>query len=144
MKQANRSLLKSVSRDGYTAIMSDWKAHLRWMHLHIGYFQTTASGAPRSQNSLSEDSRYVSADGESQYSKRRLCAAEPRELRKMMRLYLRSIPRGRENYSLPFMLNNFGTLNAIWHLARFVLRSLPMASALEVLRQCSALSFVTR
>jgi hypothetical protein len=126
MKRANRSLLKSATRDGYAAIMSDWKAHLRWMHLHIAYFKplppVIRGRKTRYQQILDAlvlmANRAIQNDG--------YVPPESRELRKMMRLYVRSVRRGRETYSIRFLLDNFGTLNAAWHLARFVLQRLTL------------------
>ena len=126
MKRANRSLLKSATRDGYAAIMFDWKGHLRWMHLHIAYFKplppVIRSRKLRHQKIL--ESLMVLADRGLQNE-----GFEPpkwRELRKMMRLYVRSDRRCREGFTTRFLMENFGRLYAASYLARFVLRRLTL------------------
>jgi hypothetical protein len=37
MKRANRALIKAVGKKQYTKLTVAWKAHLRWMRLHIVY-----------------------------------------------------------------------------------------------------------
>lgn len=39
MKRANRALIKAVGKKHYTLLIVAWKAHLRWMRLHIVYFK---------------------------------------------------------------------------------------------------------
>ena len=126
MKRANRCLLKSATRERYSSIMIDWKVHLRWMHLHIAYFKPLPliirNRRLRHQQIL--DSLMVLADRGIQNE-----GFEPpewRELRKMMRLYVRSDRRCREGFTTRFLMENFGTLYAASYLARFVLRRLTL------------------
>jgi len=38
-KRADRALLKQVSKQQFGAVMSCWRAHLRWMRLYLVYFK---------------------------------------------------------------------------------------------------------
>ena len=46
MKRANRALITEIGKEQYAALMIAWKAHLRWMRLHIAYFKPLGKPIP--------------------------------------------------------------------------------------------------
>jgi len=106
MKRANRQLLRLISKDEYTALMSAWQQHLRWMRLHLAYFgsQHPPTGSKRKRQELLDILTDIAVDG---LKKEGYVPPEPRELRRALRLYVRSSTRGREGVnSIPFLLRH--------------------------------------
>jgi hypothetical protein len=132
MRRANRTLGKSVSKDQYAALINMWTRHLRWMHLHIAYFKPLAKpirgGRIRQQQNLNELMKMA----ERGLRNAGYQVSDSRELRRIMRLYVRSARRGREGkYSVRYLLNDRTNFTLTWNLAQFVLRRL----TLEELKQ---------
>ena len=127
MKRANRFLAKAASRDAYLALMGDWKAHLRWMHLHIAYFKPSPpvirSYKARHQQIL---------DDLTQMADRGIRNAgylppDRAEVRRMMRLFVRSCRRGREGFfTFQYLLEHKRYFTATRRLAEFVLSRLAL------------------
>jgi hypothetical protein len=118
MKRANRILITEIGRKQYAALMIAWKAHLRWMRLHIAYFKPLGKPIPglrkRQQQSLDELM---------EMAKRGLRNAgyqppEEKELRRIIRPYARYARSGRQgHWTIQFLLEKrlqqhvlFGTI----------------------------------
>jgi len=127
MKRADRTLIAAIGKEEYSALTIAWKAHLRWMRLHIAYCKPW--GKPilglrkRQQQSL---------DGLMEMAKRGLRNSgyqppEDKELRRIIRLYARYARDGRQgNWTIRFLLDKKTDFNRTWHLAHFVIdRSKP-------------------
>ena len=126
-KRANRVLVKAVTKAGYTALMQVWKAHLRWMHLHIAYFKRLPPVIPgrRIEHQKTLDSLMEMA--ENGIRDEGFEAPDGKELRRVMRLYVRSARRGRESiYTIPYLLRHYGYSHLNRYLARFVITRLTL------------------
>ena len=122
MKRANRALLKAIGTNQYDAVINDWKAHLRWMRLHLAFYKPL--GKPpqgqrirqqRDLDELMEMARHgVHDEGY------RLPTGK--QLRHLMRLYARYARGGRRGYlSVRDLLENKSAYSTRWHLAQFVI-----------------------
>ncbi len=127
MKRANRTLLSAVPRDAYGLLVHAWRMHLRWMWLHIAYFKplppVIGPRRIRQQRDLDELMKMT------RYGLEREGYQSPDdiELRRMMRLYVRSARRGREGgRTAGFLLEHKNNVTARWFLAKFVLRRLDL------------------
>jgi hypothetical protein len=122
MKRANRALITEVGKEQYSALTIAWKAHLRWMRLHIAYFKPLWKPIPglrkRQQQSLDELM---------EMAKRGLRNAgyqppEEKELRRIMRLYTRYARSGRQgHWTIQFLLGKRKDFNSTYYLAQFVI-----------------------
>jgi hypothetical protein len=127
MKRANRLLLKSVTQEQYKVLMNAWTAHLRWMRLHIAYFKplpkVIRGRRIRQQHDL-DDLTQMALRG---LQKEGYVPPDLKELRRMMRLYVRSARRGREGDWTPrFLLSGSRGVSYCWYLAKFILRRLEL------------------
>jgi hypothetical protein len=127
MKQANRVLLKLVTREQHTALMNVWKAHLRWMRLHIAYFKPLPKiirGRRIRQQREIDELMEMALRG---LQKEGYVPPDVKELRRMVRLYVRSARRGREGDWTPrFLLGGSRNISYCWYLAQFILRRLEL------------------
>jgi hypothetical protein len=127
MKRANRVLLKLVTREQYTALMNAWKAHLRWMQLHIAYFRPLPKiirGRRIRQQREIDELMEMAVRG---LQKEGYVPPDLKELRRMVRLYVRSARRGREGDCTPrFLLDGSRGVSYCWYLAKFILRRLDL------------------
>ena len=127
MKRANRVLLKSGTREQYTALVKAWKAHLRWMRLHIVYFKPRPPiirGRKIGQQAILDELMQMADHGIRNAGYQ---PPEPEELRRIMRLYVSSARRWREgSYTLQFMMKNRTWFEATWYLFNFVNRRLDL------------------
>jgi hypothetical protein len=127
MKQANRVLLKLVTREQYNALVNAWKAHLRWMRLHIAHFKPRPpiirGRKIRHQAILDELMRMAD-------HRIRILGyqpPEPEELRRIMRLYASSARRWREGpYTVQYMMENKTYYQATCYLSTFVMHRLDL------------------
>jgi hypothetical protein len=129
LKRANRRMLLSIDKADFSALLGVWRAHLRWMRVHIAYFP-----APRplmkgrkamSQRILDE----MVAIAERGLRDKGYQAPDPEDLRKLMRLYAAYSRRGRiGSFSVPVLMQFKKSLSCAWQLAAFVLqrRKLPL------------------
>lgn len=122
MKRANRQLLALVARDAYTALMNVWRAHVRWIRLHIVYFR------PRRPILKATKKRYQGILRELEEMARDALAQDGyvqppvSEFRHVIRQFARSCRRGRqEPFNIPYMLKSRQDRFAKTHLAKFVL-----------------------
>jgi hypothetical protein len=127
MKRANRLLRSMVTPDEYRALMSVWEQHLRWMRLHLAYFQPWPSVLPGRKTRQQQD-----LDELVMLAKRGIHDAGFKppgdaELRRIMRLYVRSARRGLEGkWSVPYLLANRTKFETKWVLSQFVLHRLTL------------------
>jgi hypothetical protein len=122
MKRANRQLLPLVGQDAYTALMAAWRAHVRWIRLHIVYFR------PRRPILKASKKRYQSILEELEEMAREALVQDGyvqplgSEFRHVIRQFARSCRRGRqEPFNIPYMLKSRQDRFAKTHLAKFVL-----------------------
>jgi len=122
MKRANRALLQFAGREQYDGLMATWKAHLRWMRLHISHYKPLGKRAhgprKRQQRDLDElmEMAKLAVRSEGHRAPRRI------ELRKLIRLYARYSRAGRPGYwSVRSLLENRNEYRAQWTLAQFVI-----------------------
>ena len=124
-KRANRALIREVGKKQYIERMLAWKAHLRWMRLHIAYYKSWARPVhgrrKRQQRDLDElaEMAELAVRGEDHR------APGKKRLRNLMRLYARYSRSGRQGYwSVRSLLENKDTYRAQWMLAQFVIKRL--------------------
>jgi hypothetical protein len=121
MKCANRRLRALVSSSAYNALVDVWRQHLRWMRLNLVYFKPLPpiSHSKRRQQRNLDTLTDMAIRG---LKNEGLAPPEPRELRRVMRLYVRSSNRGREGInSVPEMLRYPKDFNNRWFLAQWVI-----------------------
>jgi hypothetical protein len=121
-KRASRRLLSIVGQDAYDALMFAWRAHVKWMRLHVVYFRPRRpiikAGKKRYQIILDDLEKMA------REALRQEGYQEPAEgeLRRVMRLFTRSSRRGRRGaLDIPYMLNYRQDRFAKSRLADFVL-----------------------
>jgi hypothetical protein len=122
MKRANRQLLSLVGQVAYTALMSVWRGHMRWIRLHLVYFR------PRRPILKASKKRYQIILDDLEKMAREAIAQEgyqqptEGELRHVMRLFARSARRGRQGtFDMPYMLRHRQDRSVKSKLAKFVL-----------------------
>jgi hypothetical protein len=126
-KRANRLLKKSIDQNGYQALINAWTAHLRWMRLHIAYFKRwppIIQGRKIQQQNTLDRLMHMAVYGirDEGYEQ-----PEGKELRRIMRLYVRSARRGREGmFTIPYLMKPDSNVYMNIHLAQFVIRRLTL------------------
>lgn len=126
LKRANRALQKSVNPEAFAMLMHEWREHLIWMRLHIAYFkpfQPVVTGRRVQQQRILDELMTMAEHGVRNEGYQ---PPEAKELRRMMRLYVRSVRRGRETYSAPDLLKHKHWFTANRHLGLFVLDRLTL------------------
>jgi len=122
MKRANRALLVTLTKAEYQALMQVWHEHLRWMRLHLAYSKPLppiVKGKKKRQQEILDILVDIAADG---LKKEGYVPPEPRELRRVLRLYVHSSNRGREGVnSYRFLLRYPNHVDTKWFLVRWVL-----------------------
>ncbi len=124
MKRANRLLRLSIPPYEYKSLTAAWKAHLRWIHLHLAYFQTVkvTTGRKKFQQQLLDTLVGMAERG---LRNQGYHPPSMSELRRIMRLYAVSARRGRQGiWSIPFLVQNPKYFDGTWRLASFVMRRL--------------------
>jgi hypothetical protein len=127
MKRANRLLKKSIDQNEYHALINAWTAHLRWMRLHIAYFKRWSpiiQGRKIQQQNTLDWLMHMAGYGirDEGYEQ-----PESKELRRIMRLYVRSARRGREGmFTIPYLMKPNGNVYMNRHLAQFIIRRLTL------------------
>lgn len=122
MKRANRALMKTVGKEQCAALIVAWKAHLRWMRLHIAYYKPWGQPIHGIRKRQQRD-----LDDLMQMAKRGLRNAgyQPpteKDLRHLMRLYARYARLGRQgNWTIRFLLEKKADFSRTYHLAHFVI-----------------------
>lgn len=123
MKRSNRLLAANLGKVEYDALVTMWQQHLRWMRLNLVYFKPLPpiGRVKRRQQKLLDLLTDMAIQG---LKNEGYAPPEPRELRRVMRLYVRSSNRGREGLnSVPEMLrypNHFSNTRflAQWVISR--------------------------
>jgi hypothetical protein len=128
MKRANRLLLSEVSRHEFDSLMQLWKAHLRWVRLHLVYLRPwpkTMRGRKTGQQRILDQLVEMAAHG---IRSEGYQPPEPRDLRKLMRLYVQYSRRGRVrgDYDLRELRRFPNHFMSKWWLAQFVLDRRPL------------------
>ena len=122
MKRANRTSMKAIGKKGHDALVASWKAHLRWMRLHIAYFKPWGQPVHGLRKRQQKD-----LDELMQMAKRGLRNARyqqpsDKELRHVMRLYARYSRQGRQgNWTVHSLVENKQRFDNTYHLAHFVI-----------------------
>jgi hypothetical protein len=127
LKRANRAMQHSISAGAFVELMQDWRAHMQWMRLHIAYFKPPPPVVPGrkiwQQNALDELMKLA----ESGIWIAGYQPPDDQELRRMMRLYVRSARRDREGkFTVAFSVNHKLGYFVKDHLANFVLKRLQL------------------
>lgn len=121
LKRSNRLLLALMGNPEYDATLTMWQQHVRWMRLNLVYFKPLPPIIRPKQRQqkvldlLTEMAiRGLKNEG--------YAPPEPRELRRVVRLYVRSSNRGREGRnSVPGMLKYPNHFDSTWFLAQWVI-----------------------
>jgi hypothetical protein len=93
MKRANRRFVREVSKKELESQSKQWQAHLRWMKYHILYFKPMPGNGLRRLHQLRIDKLVAIAKAGLEDFDYEL--PSDKELRRMMRMYLRYSRRGR-------------------------------------------------
>jgi len=127
MKRANRALIKAIGWEPYKSHIKSWTAHLRWMRLHIAYFKRRppiVRDRKIQQQNILDWLMHMAG-----YGIRDEGYEQPKsdELRRIMRLFVRSARRGREGiFTIPYLMKPDRNANMNRHLAQFVIRRLTL------------------
>lgn len=121
LKRANYRLLAHISRASYDSLMASWRSHVRWMRLHLAYFQSieikTLVRRKRIQQAILNDLVTVAAMG---IQRNGYELPDAVQLRKVMRQYLAYTRRGRLPYVIIDLLK-LGSATEVGNvLCRFV------------------------
>jgi hypothetical protein len=127
LKRANRASIQALGEEGFTKLTMHWKAHLKWMRLHIAYCKPWAvphSGRrKRAQRDLDELME-IAKLGLREFGYK---PPQDKELRHLMRLYARYARDGRiGNWAIGFLHEDKERFSRRYYLAQFVIdRSKP-------------------
>jgi hypothetical protein len=120
VKQANSALRREISKEEFDRLIAAWTAHLLWMRMHMTYFKhlrPVIHGIRGvHQNQIDELMRMA----ERGIQNAGFESPEPKELRRLMRLFVRSTKRFREGkYTMRYMMEKKRDFTAKWYLAQF-------------------------
>lgn len=122
MKRANRVFMAEMGRTEYYAVVNTWQQHVRWMRLNLVYFKPLPPivRSKRRQQKVLDLLTEMAIRG---LKNEGYALPEPRELRRVLRLYVRSSNRGRERLtnSVPEMLKYPDHFMSKWFLAQWVI-----------------------
>jgi hypothetical protein len=124
LKRANRALQKSVSSEEFAMLIHVWKEHLIWMRLRIAYFKPpppVVRGRRIEQQRNLDELMKMAEHG---IRNEGYQPPDAIELRRMMRLYVRSARRGREAYNARGLIMLKERFAAKRHLGLFVTQRL--------------------
>jgi hypothetical protein len=122
VKKANRILITEIGKEKYAALMISWKAHLRWMRLHIAYFKPWGKPVLGRRKRQQQD-----LDGLMEMATHGLRNAgyrppKEKQLRHLMRLYARYARSGQQgHWTIQFLLDKRNGFSNTYHLAHFVI-----------------------
>jgi hypothetical protein len=104
LKRARRAYAADDGESAYKDMQARWFAHLRWMRMHLAYFRPQRiKTQPRLLQRMIVDQACKSA--RAGILKRKYEPPPERELRRLVRLYLRYIRRGRRGVTIQVMIN---------------------------------------
>ena len=121
MKRSNRLLLANLDKAEYDALVTMWQQHVRWMRLNLVYFKPLPPivRSKRRQQKLLDLLTDMAIQG---LKNEGYAPPEPREMRRVMRLYVRSSSRGREGLnSVPELLRHPNHFDNTRFLAQWVI-----------------------
>ncbi len=122
MKRANRTFIAASGREQYSALKNAWKAHLRWMRLHIAYCKPWSKPIPGLRKRQQQDLDDLIAMAKRGLRNARYQAPEENRLRQIIRLYARYARSGLQgHWTLGFMLANKASFTSTYYLAQFVI-----------------------
>ncbi len=106
LKRATRSSLKITSRSEFAQMSKDWRSHLLWMKFHLAYFKQVIGVKRRGVvRRMVIDQLTVIAEKAIRYEGFEI--PDSRDLRQIIRLYLRYSRRGRiGTFHFRYMLQN--------------------------------------
>ena len=122
MKRANRVLIQAVGKEQYAALLVAWKAHLRWMRLHIAFYKPWGKplhGRRKRQQRELDELMQMARRGLREVGYQ---LPDDKELRRIMRLYARYGRDGRQgDWTIQFHLEKKTEIYGRHHLAHFVI-----------------------
>ena len=122
MKKANRALIAAIGKEQYSALTIAWKAHLRWMRLHIAYCKPWSKPIPGLRKRQQQDLDDLMAMAKRGLRNAGSRSPEEKELRHIMRLYARYARAGRQgHWTIQFLLAKRNDFSNTYHLAHFVI-----------------------
>jgi hypothetical protein len=103
LKRARRAYAAENGESAYKEMRTRWFAHLRWMRMHLAYFRPRRiKTQPRLLQRMIIDEACESA--KAGILKRRYEPPPEKELRRLVRLYLRYVRRGRRGITTQMMI----------------------------------------
>jgi hypothetical protein len=122
MKRSNRALIKTVGKKSYATLTIAWKAHLRWMRLHITYCKPPAKPAPGRRARQQRDLDELMAIAKRGLHEKGYKPPQDKELRRLMRLYARYARKGRiAMWTIGFLHEEKERFGRKHYLAQFVI-----------------------
>ncbi|HKD61860.1 MAG TPA: hypothetical protein VKB38_18505, partial [Terracidiphilus sp.] len=125
MKRANRALINGLGKEHYDALMATWKAHLRWMRLHIAYYKPWGKPNPGRRRRQQKEIDELMEMAKQSLRNYGYLPPEEKELRHIMRLYARYARDFRKGHrTVRFLLKNRAEFSYSYRLAHFVIKRL--------------------
>jgi len=122
MKRANRALTTAVGKEQYAALTGTWKAHLRWMRLHIAYCKPQAKPRPGRRARQQRDLDELMVIAKRGLHEEGYKPPQDKELRRLMRLYARYAREGRIGmWVIGFLHEDKERFRRKYYLAHFVI-----------------------
>ena len=122
MKRANRALIAAIGKEQYSARAIAWKAHLRWMRLHIAYCKPWSKPIPGLRKRQQQDLDDLMAMAKRGLHNAGYQSPEEKELRHIMRLYARYARAAQQgHWTIRFLLAKKKDFSNTYHLAHFVI-----------------------
>jgi hypothetical protein len=104
LKRARRAYAADAGESAYKEMRVGWFAHLRWMRMHLVYFRPQRiKTQPRLLQRMIVDRTYESA--KAGILKRQYEPPPEKELRRLVRLYLRYVRRERRAATIGMLMN---------------------------------------
>lgn len=122
MKRANRASMKAIGKKGHDALVASWKAHLRWMRLHIAYFKPSGQPVHGLRKRQQQDLDVLMEMTRRGLRNARHQQPSDKDLRHVIRLYARYARQGRQgNLTVHFLVENKQWFQNKYHLAQFAI-----------------------
>jgi hypothetical protein len=133
LKRANYRLLAEVERQSYHAYMAKWRAHVRWIRLHLVYFKPFRPFRLRSKKFYQEILIELEKIARVAIAEEGYEQPSAAELRRVMRLFTFSSRRGRQGkIDILYMLQNERSNLTKMNLAKFILDRLELKPVPEM------------
>jgi hypothetical protein len=129
LKRATRSSLKTTSRSEFVQMSKEWRSHLLWMKFHLAYFKQVIGVKGRGVvHRMVIDQLTAIAEKAIRYEGFEI--PDPRELRNVVRLFVRYSRRGRIwKFHFRYMLQNGQRREAQEFLFEFVKKRINLREA---------------